>query len=129
MKINHIAVWVQDLEIMRAFFMKYFNMNSTEKYTNPAKQYTSYTLSFDDMSACIELMHKPSVEAFEGTRGMQTGLAHIAVSVGSKEKADELSEVLRKDKYIIAGEPRITGTGSYECIVLDPEGNRIEITV
>ena len=29
----------------------------------------------------------------------------------------------------IEGEPRTTGDGYYESVVLDPEGNRIEITV
>jgi lactoylglutathione lyase len=129
MKINHIALWVSDLEIMKAFYLKYFNMTSNKKYVNPARQYSSYSLSFDDQSARLELMHKPSIENYAGEKGMQTGLAHIAISVGSKERADELTEILRNDRFIIAGEPRMTGDGCYESIVLDPEGNRVEITI
>jgi len=55
--------------------------------------------------------------------------AHLAISVGSKEKVDELTEKLRADGYTVAGNPRLTGDGYYESVVFDPEGNRIEITV
>jgi lactoylglutathione lyase len=129
MKLNHIAVWVKDLEILRAFYMKYFNLKSGEKYTNPAKQYSSYFLRFNSEDTRIELMHNPAVENRTGKRGFQTGLAHIAISAGSKEKVDELTERLRADKFVISGEPRVTGDGCYESVVIDPEGNWVEITI
>ena len=41
MKIEHLAIWVDDIEVMRQFYMTYFNMVSSEKYINPKKGYTS----------------------------------------------------------------------------------------
>lgn len=130
MKIEHIAVWCHNLEEMRHFYMSYFHMNSNEKYTNPNKGFSSYFLSFGDRSAArIELMEMPDITENEGIRGRLMGYAHIAISVGSKEAVDHLTEKLRADGYHITGEPRVTGDGYYESTVEDPEGNWLEITV
>ena len=51
------------------------------------------------------------------------------MSLGSAELVDELTERLRDAGYTIAGEPRTTGDGYYESVILDPEGNRIELTI
>lgn len=129
MKIAHLAIWTEDLELMKAFYVKYFELGCGSKYTNVQKQFTSYFLSFSEGGAGMELMHKPGIEKSNAESSAQFGLAHFAISVGTKERVDVLTEVLRKDGYIIKGEPRITGDGYYESVVLDPEGNEIEITV
>jgi len=128
MKLEHIAIWVRDLEGMREFYTRYFNMNSNDKYVNPAKGYSSYFLSFPGSDTRIELMHRPDISEYTGNRGMTHGLAHISISIGSSEKVDELTEILRREGYKIAGEPRTTGDGYYESVVLDPEGNYLEIS-
>jgi lactoylglutathione lyase len=129
MKIEHLAIWVADLEKMRAFYERYFGATAGELYHNPAKQFHSYFLSFDS-GPRLELMHRPSVPANKKKIGPPNlGLIHFAMSVGSKEKVDQLTEALRVDQYEVIGEPRTTGDGYYESVVLDPEGNRIEITV
>ena len=127
MKIEHIAVWVKDLEKSRAFYEKYFGAVSNKKYINPVKNFESYFLSFDNGSR-LEIMTRPELrESNNSYEFQQFGIIHIAFSAGSKEKVDELTEALRKDGYIIAGEPRTTGDGYYESIILDPEKNIIEI--
>ncbi len=127
MKIEHIAVWVKDLEKSRAFYEKYFGAVSNEKYINPVKNFESYFLSFDNGSR-LEIMTRPELrESNNSYEFQQFGIIHIAFSAGSKEKVDELTEALRKDGYTIAGEPRTTGDGYYESIILDPEKNIIEI--
>lgn len=129
MKIDHIAVWCSDLEEMRCFYMKYFNMNSNEKYNNPQKGFSSYFLNFAGRDkARIELMEMPDIFENKAIRGQLMGNAHIAISVGSKESVDSLTEILRMDGYPVLGEPRMTGDGYYESIVEDPEGNWLEIT-
>ena len=129
MKIEHIALWVQDLEKMRAFYEQYFDAISNEKYVNPAKEFSSYFLSFAS-GARLEIMHMTSVVANKNSIEPQAmGLIHFAMSTGSKEKVDQLTEKLRVDGYKVIGEPRNTGDGYYESVVLDPENNRIEITV
>lgn len=128
MEIGHIALWVDDIERMREFYLTYFNVSCNDKYINPAKKYTSYFLSFNEGGARIELMHRPDIEENDASRrGFQKGLAHICISIGGKEAVNTLTERFRKDGYIIAGEPRTSGDGYYESAILDPEGNYIEL--
>lgn len=73
-------------------------------------------------------MHKPTISPNIGQRGLTEGLAHFAISVGGKEKVNDLTELLRSENYTIFSEPRTTGDGYYESVVLDPEGNYLEIS-
>lgn len=127
MKIEHIAVWVKDLEKNRAFYQKYFGAVSNEKYVNPIKNFQSYFLSFEN-GCRLEIMTRPDIsESGNSYESQQFGIIHFAFSAGSKEKVNELTETLRKDGYTISGEPRATGDGYYESVILDPENNIIEI--
>ena len=127
MKIEHVAFWVNDLEQMKAFYVKYFGLVSNEKYTNQKKKFSSYFLSFED-GARLELMHRADIADFQGKKGALNGITHIALSVGSKAKVDGITESLRADGYEIFSEARTTGDGYYESVIGDPEGNPIEIT-
>ena len=122
--IDHIAIWVEDLEKMREFYCKYFDGVSNQKYENRVKGFESYFISFDGTTR-IEIMKRKDIE--ERIYKEILGLAHLAFKVGSKEKVNELTEIFRKDGYKIIGEPRTTGDGYYESVILDPEGNRIEL--
>ncbi|CDN76509.1 VOC family protein [Elizabethkingia anophelis] len=129
MKIEHIALWVEDLETMKFFYEKYFGAVSNEKYINSVKQFQSYFLSFPGGDCRIELMQRPDIMMSRSDYEKQTmGIIHFAISLGSREKVDELTQQLEADGYIIAGFPRLTGDGYYESVVLDPEKNIIEIT-
>lgn len=127
MKIEHIAVWVQDLSKMKSFYETYFNARASELYHNPKKNFTSHFLSYDSGSR-LEFMHMPGINEVEDPLKQYFGFTHLAFSVGSRERVDALTERLRKDGYAIVGEPRVTGDGYYESVILDPENNRIEIT-
>ena len=127
MKIEHIAMYVQDLEKTRDFFVKYFAAKSNAMYHNPNTDFKSYFLSFDD-GARLEIMQKPGVEA-QTENQMRTGFIHMAISVGSKEQVDKLTETLMQDGYMVISGPRTTGDGYYESCVVAVEGNLIEITV
>ena len=126
MKIEHLAIWVEDIDLVCQFYVKYFDMSCGSKYLNPKRNFTSCFLSFGEEKTRIEVMHIPEM-ASPPSRGNLKGLAHLAVSVGSKGAVDVLTERLRQDGYVIAGEPRTTGDGYYESVVLDPEGNYVEI--
>lgn len=129
MKIEHLAIWTNQLEALRDFYIKYFGATSNEKYHNPKKQFNSYFLSFDD-GARLELMQMINIPENKNDAMLQaTGLTHFAMSVGNKEKVDALTEQLRSDGFTIVGEPRWTGDGYYESVVFDPDKNRIEITI
>lgn len=127
MKIDHLAIWTDDIERMRQFYLTYFDATCGEKYVNPNKNYTSYFLTFGEGGTRIELMHRPDINDMPGKRGFTKGFAHFAITVGSKEAVDGLTERLRADGYAIAGEPRTTGDGYYESAFLDPEDNYVEI--
>lgn len=126
MKIEHLAIWAEDIELLRRFYMTYFDVSCNDKYVNPQRNFTSYFLSFGSDKTRIELMHIPDM-ASPISRGDMKGLAHFAISVGSVDGVNKLTERLRNDGYTIAGEPRTSGDGYYESVVLDPEGNRVEI--
>ena len=128
MQIDHLAFWVDDLDKMKDFYLAYFNCTVGEKYTNPKKHYTSYFISFGKHSSRIELMNQPGIASVDGQRGTSKGIAHVCISVGDKEKVNELTALLRNDGYTIYSEPRTTGDGYYESVVLDPEGNYLEIS-
>ena len=129
MHIDHIAIWVKDLEKMRIFYEKYFNGKSNEKYRNEKKQFESYFISFDS-GARLELMQMPNIPDLKNNIYEQfTGLTHFAISVGTPDAVNTLTETLNIDGFEIIGQPRWTGDGYYESVILDPEQNRIEITI
>jgi len=127
MKIEHIGIWVKDLEKMREFYQTYLHMHCGKKYENPRKGFSSYFLSFEN-GARIELMTKKDLSETTGQTSDADGLAHIAFSVGSKENVERLTTQLRRDGFEIVGEPRTTGDGYYESVIADPEGNLVELT-
>ena len=127
MKIEHIALCVNDLEEARKFFTTYLGGKSNDGYHNPRTDFRSYFISFDD-GARLELMTKPGMEDLEKPLN-RTGYAHIAFSVGSRERVDELTEKLRTAGYEVVNGPRTTGDGYYESCVVVIEGNQIELTV
>ncbi|WP_175622797.1 VOC family protein [Chryseobacterium schmidteae] len=129
MKIDHLAIWVDDLEKMREFYLSYFSVTSNEKYTNIKKGFTSYFLDLGEDKTRIELMNRQDIVQEPDKRGFMKGIAHFAISVGSKEAVNDLTERLRADNYTIESEPRTTGDGYYESVVLDPEGNYVEISM
>jgi len=128
MRIDHVAIWVKDLEKMRRFYETYFQAKAGEKYVNEQKKFSSYFLSFNG-ECRLEIMYQSEVKGVVDDIPMnRSGIKHFAMATGDREQVDILTEVLRSDGFSIVGEPRTTGDGYYESVVLDPEGNVIEIT-
>ena len=127
MKIEHIALYVNNLEEARNFFAKYFDAKSNELYHNKNTDFKSYFLTFKDGSR-LEIMNKPNMKDDEKNL-TRTGFIHLAFSVGSKEKVDELTQQLENDGFKVISGPRTTGDGYYESCIIGIEGNQIEITI
>ncbi|MCI8877164.1 MAG: glyoxalase [Lachnospiraceae bacterium] len=127
MKIEHIAMYVKDLETVKDFFVKYLGAVSNDGYHNVKTGFRSYFLSFSD-GARLEIMNKPGMTD-RRKELMQAGYIHIAFSVGSREKVDILTQRLKEDGYQIISGPRTTGDGYYESCIVGIEGNQIEITI
>ena len=124
--INHVAVFVRDLEAVRSFYETYFGAVANDQYHNPRTGLRTYFLTFE--GGCrLELLTRPDVQA-SGSAD-QVGWAHTAFSLGSAEAVDLLAQRLSDDGFTIVSGPRTTGDGYYEAVVLDPEGNHVEITV
>lgn len=124
MKIHHIAIWTFRLEEMKEFYICYFKGTSNEKYVNPQKGFESYFICFD-CGADLELMSRTDVQNTPIGENRR-GLTHFAFALDSKEEVLELTEKLRSAGYTISGEPRTSGDGYFESVVLDPDGNRVE---
>lgn len=128
MKIEHIAIWAKDIDKVCEFYRKYFGGVVHPIYHNPTKQFTSRFVTFDD-GARLEIMHRPDINQTDMFHVEHIGYAHLSFSVGSKEEVDRLTKEMSTDGIQVVGQPRTTGDGYYESVILDPEGNRVEITV
>ena len=126
MKIEHIAIWVNDLEAMRTFYTQYFNGEANSLYHNKAKHFESYFITFES-GVRLEIMRKKGIE--DKPNPNITGYAHLAFSVGSEENVNQLTKTLKEAGYPVLNGPRFTGDGYYESVISDPEGNQIEITI
>jgi lactoylglutathione lyase len=129
MIIEHIAIWTKDLGRLKTFYENFFEIQSSSHYVNEIKQFESYFLTFES-GARLELMQRADIEDLEISSGREyCGYAHLAISMGSEKGVDDLTQKLTEDGYRILDGPRRTGDGYYESVVLDPDGNRIELTV
>ena len=126
MKIEHIAMYVKDIEAAKEFFVKYLGGTSNDGYHNNTTDFQSYFISFDD-GARLELMTRPELADLEKPLN-RTGYIHVAFSVGSKEAVDTLTDRLKEDGFEVVSGPRTTGDGYYESCIAIIEGNQIEIT-
>ncbi len=125
MRVEHIAIWTEDMERLVGFYEKYFNAKRNDKYRNN-KDFESYFLQFDE-GARLEIMKKPTLN--NSLDKDCIGYTHVAFSVGNREKVISLTRELEDDGYKVLSNPRTTGDGYFESVIQDPDGNIIEITV
>jgi lactoylglutathione lyase len=127
MRIEHVAIWTTDLARCKNFYSSYFGATAGPTYLNPAKGFESCFLSFAD-GARLEAMTTTTLPLVGLSPGVQRlGLTHLAISVGSERLVDQLTRRLRDDGIAVVDGPRRTGDGYYESVIIDPDGNRIEI--
>ena len=131
MKINleHIAIWTRQLEVLKDFYVKYFDGVPNKKYINTKKQFESYFISFDS-GARLELMRMPDIpeNSNDTIQDQHLGIIHLAFGVESPDQVDRKAQELKEDGYVILSGPRKTGDGYYEFETLDPDNNRLEVT-
>jgi len=128
-RIEHIALWTEDIERLANFYAKYLGATVGPKYANPSKGFESRFLTFQSGSR-LELMKTSLLRPLKCEPGIQRmGMTHLAFALGSETRVDELTATLREAGFAVEHGPRRTGDGYYESVVLDPDGNRIELTV
>ncbi|MCU0390027.1 MAG: VOC family protein [Thermoflexibacter sp.] len=129
MTLEHVAIWTNQLEVLKAYYEKYFGGIANQKYTNPVKQFESYFLTFDS-GARLELMqmiHIPNNQN-DTVHKQHLGIIHIAFGVPTMAEVDAKAEELHLAGFPILSGPRKTGDGYYEFETLDPDNNRLEVT-
>lgn len=122
--VDHIAIWTSDIERSKLFYQRYFGAQAGDLYRSQRRSMQSYFLTFQ-AGARLEIMTLPDLGGRQGEECV--GLSHFALRVGSRKAVDQFVETLRCDHVAIAGEPRVTGDGYYEAVILDPDGNSIEL--
>jgi lactoylglutathione lyase len=128
-RIEHIALWTDDIERLAAFYARYLGAAIGSLYANPSKGYESRFLTFES-GARLEIMRASVLHLARFEPGVQRmGLTHVAISLGAQARVDELTGELRDAGFAVLDGPRRTGDGYYESVVLDPDGNRLELTV
>ncbi|MCC7054406.1 MAG: VOC family protein [Gemmatimonadaceae bacterium] len=129
MRIEHVALWTEDLDRSAKFYVTYFGAEAGVLYRNDAKGFASRFLVFTDGGARLEIMTTTTLDLVAAVPGAQRlGIAHLAVSVGSEAAVDALTARMHGDGVPVVDGPRRTGDGYYESVVLDPDGNRVEVT-
>lgn len=125
MSINHIAIWAQDIELLKDFYCRWFNAIAGSRYHNPKRGMIAYFLSFPDGGAMLEIINESDIIDLDISKKIRGS----AISLGSKKAVDECTDFMRSGGVTILGNPRTTGDGLYESVVADPEGNIVELTV
>ena len=129
MRLEHLAIWTPRLETLRDYYVRHLGCTAGPLYESRSHPFRSYFLTFPGDGARIELMEQPGLgDAPAGAAPDRTGLSHFALSLGNEDAVRTTTERLRAAGVRVASEPRRTGDGYYESVVLDPDGNRIELT-
>ena len=126
MRIEHVALWTRDLDSLTAFYVRYFSAHAGPPYRSRSRPFESRFLTFAS-GARLELMGLPDLAPPAGPEP-RVGLAHLAFAAGSPAAVDRLTAELAAAGCRVESPPRTTGDGYYESVVLDPEGNRVEVT-
>jgi lactoylglutathione lyase len=129
MTLEHVAIWTNQLETLKEYYIKYFGGKSNNKYSNSSKDFHSYFLSFES-GARLELMYMPAIPANQNDtiKKQHLGIIHLAFGVKTIQEVEEKATQLQADGFPVLSGPRKTGDGYYEFETLDPDNNRIEVT-
>lgn len=128
MKLHHTAIWVNDLEKIREYYMNHFRATSNDMYINPNTGFKSYFLTFES-GGQLEIMYRSDIpDNKNDIIGKQhKGYIHLAFMVNSNNEVDAKAKELQEAGYPVLRGPRVTGDGYYEFETVDPEGNRLEV--
>lgn len=129
MTLEHVAIWTENIEKLKEFYVKYFGGVSNEKYINEKNQFQSYFLTFTS-GARLEIMYMPNIPANtnDTIHKQHIGIIHLAFGVDSKDEVEAKAKELQRDGFKILSGPRLTGDGYFEFETLDPDNNRLEVT-
>jgi len=128
MKLEHIAIWTDNVELLRNYYVSFFEGQSNEMYINPKTQFQSYFISFES-GARLEIMSMPNIpeNTNDTINAQHKGIIHIAFSVATKQEVDAKAALLQANGFELLNGPRVTGDGYYEFVTLDPDKNRLEV--
>ena len=126
--LEHIALWTTQLERLKDFYVQYFDGIAGPRYENPSKDFASYFIAFAGGSR-LEIMQMPSIpRRLDDVHRQFTGFIHVAFAPDSAKEIDRLTVVLQTAGCVVLERPHMTGDGYYESVILDPDGNRVELS-
>ena len=130
MRLDHVALWTNQPEEVKTFYEKFFEGNVESSHSDPDSQFRSYFIRFENQVR-LEVMQMPGVadNLNHPAERQHLGLIHVSFSVHSRKEVDALTEMIGSEGYQVIDRGVEYPDGYYESVVLDPNGNRLEITV
>jgi len=126
--LEHVALWTTRLEQLKDFYVDHFEGVAGPRYENRSKGFASYFVTFAGGSR-LEVMQMPSVpRSLDDVHRQFTGFIHISFAPDSAAEIDRLTAVLEDAGCAVLERPHTTGDGYYESVILDPDGNRVELS-
>lgn len=129
MTLEHVAIWTNNLEILKEYYRNYFGAVPNDKYRNETTGFESYFLTFES-GARLELMTRPKIPSNRNdtVNKQHLGIIHLAFGVSTMDEVNVKARQLQDGGFTILSGPRKTGDGYYEFETLDPDNNRLEVT-
>lgn len=129
MTLEHVAIWTDNIENLKDYYVKYFGGLANDKYVNEKKQFQSYFLTFQS-GARLEIMSMPNLpdNANDTVLRQHKGIIHLAFGVDTIQEVEAKAKELQQAGFKILSGPRVTGDGYFEFETLDPDNNRLEVT-
>lgn len=126
-QLDHIALATKDVEGLRDFYLRLSGVASapcTDADTG------LHTCVVDFCGVRVELLERPSDRERHHGDGRSSGLVHLGFALGSADAVDEVSAALAAAGHRVLQPPhRVGRLGPYQSVVLDPDGNRVKLTV
>ena len=126
-QIEHIALATSDVERLSDFYQQ-LGAAASPASTDSDTGLQSRVLDFCGVR--LELIEPAGSCVCATGNGRLPELMHLGFALGSADAVDELSRIIATAGHRVLQPPRRTGDpGRYESVVLDPDGNRLKLTV
>jgi lactoylglutathione lyase len=126
-RIERLALWTDAPERLRDFYSQLLGAHAAPLNEDPATGLRSVRLDFCGVQ--LELIQPPATAEPALSERQRPGHAELGLALGSADAVDELGGRLLAAGHRVVEPPRRTREGRYECLALDPDGNRISLTV
>jgi lactoylglutathione lyase len=126
-QIDHIALATDDLACLHGF---YRSLGAVASPTSTDRDTGALSCVMDFCGVRLVLFERPSSGEAEIGNEQAPALLHLGLALGSADAVDELTAVIAAAGHRVVEPPGRNGeAGRYESVVLDPDGNRLKLSV